>query len=184
MKSNLPKILHPLGGRPVVHHVLDLAHQMNPKEIIVVVSPALKEISLPFSSRIVVQHPAQGTGDAVKQALPLITPEGYVLVLYGDTPLIQKETLEKMVSLSKTQPEIAIILLGMRPENPYGYGRLLLNDAGGLEENIEEKDLSLAQKDISLCNAGIMLVRADLLEGLLSGLTSDNAAKNTTFQIL
>jgi bifunctional UDP-N-acetylglucosamine pyrophosphorylase/glucosamine-1-phosphate N-acetyltransferase len=177
MKSNLPKILHPLGGRPVVHHVLDLAHQMNPKEIIVVVSPALKEISLPFSSRIVVQHPAQGTGDAVKQALPLITPEGYVLVLYGDTPLIQKETLEKMVSLSKTQPEIAIILLGMRPENPYGYGRLLLNDAGGLEENIEEKDLSLAQKDISLCNAGIMLVRADLLEGLLSGLTSDNAAK-------
>src|SRR3990167_10068245 len=139
MKSNLPKILHPLGGRPVVHHILDLAHKMTPKEVVVVVSPTLKELSLPFPSRIIVQHPAQGTGDAVKQALPFITPEGYVLILYGDVPLIQEKTLEKMLALSQAQPELALVVLGMKPENPYGYRRLLLNTTGGLEEVIEEK---------------------------------------------
>ena len=176
MKSDLPKILHPLGGRAVLHYVLDLAHQMNPHEVVLVVSPSLEEIKTPFSHKTVIQHPAKGTGDAVKYALPHLKTEGYVLILYGDTPLIQKETLDRMVRLSQNNPEMAVFLLGMRPEDPQNYARLLLNEKGGLEEVIEYKDLTSAQKDISLCNSGVMFVKADLLGPFLSALTPDNAA--------
>ncbi len=97
-------------------------------------------------------------------------------MLYGDTPLIQKETLQRMLDLSHSQPEMAVILLGMRPVSPEGYGRLILNERGGLEDIIEQKDLNPSQKEIPLCNSGVMLIRADLLTSLLSGLTPHNAA--------
>lgn len=175
MKSELPKILHPLGGRPLLHYVLDLAQQMTPQEIVLVVSPSLKDIQTSFTHKVVVQHSAQGTGDAVKCALPYLKPKGHVLILYGDTPLIQEETLKRMLTLNQDHPETAVILLGMRPANTQNYGRLLLNEKGELEEIIEEKDLSSSQKEISLCNSGVMLVRGDLLESLLTTLTTQNA---------
>ncbi|MBY0293625.1 MAG: bifunctional UDP-N-acetylglucosamine diphosphorylase/glucosamine-1-phosphate N-acetyltransferase GlmU [Alphaproteobacteria bacterium] len=177
MKSDLPKILHHLGGRPVLHYVLDLAHRMTPQELVLVVSPSLKDIQTPFAHKTVVQHPAQGTGDAVKWALPYLKPEGYVLILASDTPLIRKKTLERMLSLAYDYPETAVILLGMRPKDKKNYGRLVLNEEGGLEEVIEDKDLSSAQKDIPLCNSGVVLVRGDLLNPLLSALTANNANK-------
>jgi bifunctional UDP-N-acetylglucosamine pyrophosphorylase/glucosamine-1-phosphate N-acetyltransferase len=124
----------------------------------------------------VVQHPAKGTGDAVRWAVPHLKDQGYVLVLYGDTPLVRKETLDKMMNKAQHHPEMAVILLGMHPKNPQHYARLLLNKKGELEEVIEEKDLTVAQREISLCNSGVMLIRADLLNSLLSALTPDNAA--------
>lgn len=175
MKSELPKILHLLGGRPVLHYALDLAQNLHPKETILVVSPSLQDIKTPFKYQAVIQHPAQGTGDAVKCALPHLKPEGHVLVLYGDTPLIQKETLHKMISLCQKHPETAVTVLGMRPDNPENYGRLILNPEGHLEEIIEEKDLNPSQKSISLCNSGVMLIRGDLLDSLLKALTCHNA---------
>ncbi len=177
MKSDLPKILHPLGGRPVLHYVLDLAHSMTPQEVVLVVSPSLKDIKTPFVHQTVVQHPAQGTGDAVKYALPHLKAEGQVLVLFGDTPLIQRETLDRMLMLSHSHLEMAVILLGMRPMDKQNYARLILNEAGELEAVIEDKDLTTAQKEISLCNSGAMLVRGDLLESLLSAVTPHNAAQ-------
>jgi len=177
MKSELPKILHSLGGRPALYYVLDLAHQLKPQEVVLVVSPSLKDIHTPFAHKTVVQHPAQGTGDAVKWALPHLKEDGHVLILYGDTPLIQKETIERMIQLSQRQPEVAIILLGMSPDNKQGYARLILNDKGELDDVIEYKDLSPTQHEISLCNSGVMLIRGDLLNSLLSSLTPDNAAK-------
>ncbi len=180
MKSTLPKILHPLGGRPVLHYVLDVSHHMNPQDVILVVSPELKDIETPFDHTTIVQHPALGTGDAVRCALSHLNArghaKGHVLVLYGDTPLIQKETLMRMMALSHSQPEVAVILLGMRPGSPEGYGRLIVNETGGLEDIIEQKDLTPAQQEISLCNSGVMLIRADLLPSLLAGLTPHNAA--------
>lgn len=177
MKSDLPKILHPLGGRPVVHYSLDLARDLNPETLVLVVSPDLKALETPFSPEVVVQPTAQGTGDAVKQALPYLKSEGHVLILYGDTPLIRKETLEKMLSLGTENPDLAVILLSMRPENPHGYGRVMVNDLGELEDIIEEKDLAPDQKNLPLCNSGVMMVRADLIKDLLAGLTPHNAAK-------
>lgn len=176
MKSRLPKILHSLGGRPLLYYVLDLAHQMAPQEVILVVSPSLKNIQTPFKHQTTVQHPAQGTGDAVKSALPYLKKEGYVLILFGDTPLIQKETLEQMLALSQTSPEMALFLLGMRPHDKQNYARLLLNEEGELEQVIEHKDATPSQKEISLCNSGVMLVRGDLLESFLQALTPNNAA--------
>lgn len=177
MKSDLPKILHPLGGRPVLHYVLDLAHRMTPQELVLVVSPFLKDIQTPFAHKTVVQHPAQGTGDAVKWALPYLKPEGYVLILASDTPLIQKKTLDQMLAMAYNRPEIAVTLLGMRPKDKKNYGRLVLNESGELEEVIEDKDLAPDQRDIPLCNSGVVLVRGDLLESLLSALTANNANK-------
>lgn len=177
MKSDVPKILHPLGGRPVLHYVLDLAHHMTPQEIILVVSPLLKDIQTPFVYQTVVQHPALGTGDAVKCALPYLKAKGYVLILYGDTPLIRREALDHMISLSQSHPERAVIVLGMRPKDKQNYARLLLNDKGELEEIIEDRDLTSSQREIPLCNSGVMLVRGDLLGSFLSALTPQNAAQ-------
>lgn len=177
MKSELPKILHSLGGRPVLHYVLDLAHQMTKQEMTLVVSPSLKDISTPFPHQTVVQHPAQGTGDAVKWALPHLETEGHTLILFGDTPLILKETLDRMVALARVRPEMAVILLGMRPLDKQNYARLVLNEKGELEEVVEYKDATPAQHEIPLCNSGVMLVRSDLLESLLKALTPQNAAK-------
>jgi bifunctional UDP-N-acetylglucosamine pyrophosphorylase/glucosamine-1-phosphate N-acetyltransferase len=177
MKSDLPKILHSLGGRPILDYVLDLAHQMNPQDVVLVVSPPLKDIQTPFKHKTVVQHPAQGTGDAVKWALPHLSQKGHILILFGDTPLIQKETLDRMLSLAEEQPETAVILLGMHPYDMQNYARLILNKDGGLEEVVEYKDLMPNQKEISLCNSGVALVRGDLLSPLLSSLTPNNAAQ-------
>lgn len=177
MKSDLPKILHPLGGRPLLYYVLDLAQQMNSQDTVLVVSPVLKDIETPFSHKTVVQHPARGTGDAIKCALPHLKEEGHVLVLYGDTPLIQPETLDRLILLSQNQPELAVILLGMSPQDAQGYARLLLNERGDLEDVVEYKDLTPSQKEIPLCNSGVMLIRADLLGTFLPSLTANNAAK-------
>ncbi|MBS0271082.1 MAG: bifunctional UDP-N-acetylglucosamine diphosphorylase/glucosamine-1-phosphate N-acetyltransferase GlmU [Proteobacteria bacterium] len=176
MKSDLPKILHLLGGRPVLHYVLDLAHQMKPQEIVLVVGPALQDIQTSFRHKTIVQYPAQGTGDAVKQASPHIKAEGYILILFGDTPLIQKHTLERMMDLVQDRSDMALVLLGMRPEDKQNYARLLLNESGELEEVIEDKDLNSSERTISLCNSGVMLVKGDLLNSLLSALTPNNAA--------
>lgn len=177
MKSDLPKILHPLGGRPVLHYVLDMAHQLTSQEIVLVVSPTLKEIQTPFSHQTVIQSPAQGTGDAVKWALPHLKETGHVLILFGDTPLIQKETIDRMVALSHQNAEMAVILLGMRPTDRQNYARLILNENGELEEVVEHKDLTALQKEIPICNSGVMLVRGDLLKSLLSALKPNNAAQ-------
>jgi bifunctional UDP-N-acetylglucosamine pyrophosphorylase/glucosamine-1-phosphate N-acetyltransferase len=177
MKSELPKILHSLGGRPVLHYVLDLAHQIANQDITLVVSPSLKDIVTPFPHQTVVQHPAQGTGDAVKWALPHLKTDGHTLILFGDTPLILKETIDRMVALAHSSPEMAVILLGMRPLDKQNYARLLLNEKGELEEVVEYKDATPAQHEISLCNSGVMLVRSDLLDSLLNALTPQNAAK-------
>lgn len=177
MKSDLPKILHPLGGRPVLYYVLDLAHLMQPQNVTLVVSPSLKDIQTPFSHQTVIQDPAQGTGHAVACALPYLKAEGHVLVLYGDTPLIQKETLDHMVIMSQKRPDLAVMVLGMRPKDPQNYARLLVNEKGDLEEVVEYKDLTPLQHEIPLCNSGVMMIRGDLLNTFISSLTPDNAAK-------
>jgi len=177
MNSDIPKILHTLGGRPVLYYVLDLAHQMTPQDIILVINPSLKNMHTPFTHQTVVQHPAQGTGDAVKWALPHVKKEGYVLILYGDTPLVLKETLARMIDLAHSRPEMAVIVLGMRPLDKQDYARLILNEKGEVEDIIEHKDLASSQKEISLCNSGVMLIRSDLLESFLVALKPNNAAK-------
>jgi len=177
MKSDLPKVLHPLGGQPVLHYVTDLAQALSAEPVTLVVSPSLAHLSVPVPHRITIQSPARGTGDAVKQALPHLKPQGHVLILYGDTPLLQRETLEEMLSVSQKNPAMAVLLLGMSPPDPEGYGRLIVNEKGELEDIVEQKDLTPSQYGIPLCNSGVILIRADLAEELLSGLTAQNAAQ-------
>lgn len=177
MKSDIPKILHLLGGRPVLHYVLDLAHKITSQATVLVVNPSLKDMQTPFSHKTVVQHPALGTGDAVKWALPHVKKEGHVLVLFGDTPLVLKQTLDRMIALARSRPDMAVVLLGMAPLDKQNYARLILNNQGELEEVVEYKDLTPVQKEIALCNSGVMLIRSELLESLISSLKPNNAAQ-------
>lgn len=177
MKSDLPKVLHSLGGRPVLYYPLDLAQKMQSQETVLVVSPTLQDIKTPFSHKTVVQNPAQGTGDAVKYALPFLKAEGHILILFGDTPLIQQETLERMLEFVEKKLDMAVTVLGMRPLDKQNYARLRLSDKGDLEEIIEDKDASPSQKELPLCNSGVMLVRGDFLHEALPTLTPNNAAK-------
>lgn len=177
MKSSLPKILHPLGGKAMVHHVIDVTKQISPGQTIVVVSPHL-DADLVKGGRpidLAVQHNPLGTGDAVKAALSLIADEIQdVLILCGDAPLIQMEDLQCLLEGRKTD-RTEILMLAMDLDDPRQYGRL--KTTGLIVENIIEfKDLKSDEKNIQLCNSGVYLVPRDVLTNALEKLEANNTA--------
>jgi bifunctional UDP-N-acetylglucosamine pyrophosphorylase/glucosamine-1-phosphate N-acetyltransferase len=176
MKSSMPKVLHAIAGLPMMGHVLYSAAALNPEEVVAVIGPKMPEVeqvihSLDLGAQIAVQQEALGTGHAVKSAADSLEGfEGKVLVLYGDTPLIEQETLEQMA-----QSEAAVTVLGMRPEDPAAYGRLICDEAGNLQKIVEFKDANAEERAVNLCNSGVMAVEAKALWGYLEKLTNDNA---------
>lgn len=177
MNSSLPKVLHPLGGKAMVHHVIDLAQTMQMDQVVVVASPYLDQDKL-ISGRlidVVVQENPQGTGDAVRVALDAIKDDTQdVLILSGDVPLIEFETLEPLFQKRKSCPD-DLLILAMRVEDPRQYGRLV-TDGDAVSQIVEFKDANPEQRDIKLCNAGVYLVPVKILRHLIPLLTSDNAA--------
>jgi bifunctional UDP-N-acetylglucosamine pyrophosphorylase/glucosamine-1-phosphate N-acetyltransferase len=177
MKSALPKVLHPLGGLPMVRHVLDAAQALAPARIVVVVGPGMENVAKAVAPHAtVVQENQLGTGDAVKAALPLLEGfSGDVLVLYGDTPLITVETLRDMVAARNGASNPAVVVMGMRPADPGAYGRLVQAADGGLERIVEFLDASPAERAIGLCNAGFMAFDGARMPGLIGAIGNDNA---------
>lgn len=177
MKSALPKVLHPLGGKPMVGHVLDAAAALDPDRIIVVVGPGMDSVAkavAPHST--VVQQRQAGTGDALAAALPLLDGfAGDVLVLYGDTPLIRPETLRTMIAARRGGGDPAVVVMGMRPADPGSYGRLLLGADGGLERIVEFLDAAPQERAVGLCNAGFMAFDGARLPALIAGIGNGNA---------
>lgn len=176
MKSALPKVLHPLAGRPMIGHVLAAAEALKPEKTVVVVGPdmtAVEEAVAPHGT--VCQQNRLGTAGAVKCAVPAIdgTDAETVLILYGDTPLIRPETLVEMLAVRTTGA--ALVVLGFRPDDPGSYGRLKLNAEGALEAIIEAREASDEELAIGLCNSGVMAVDAAQLAGLLAEVGNDNA---------
>jgi len=181
MRSTLPKVLHPVAGRPMIQHVLAAAAALEPAQMVVVVGPeggAIAEAVRPHP--VVVQQEQLGTADAVKAARevvePLMTEGADVLVLYGDGPLITPETLARMQAARRVG-EDAFIWLGFRPPDPTGYGRLLINEAGKVSRIVEEKDASEAERAVDLCWAGLLLGEGAPLFHLLEQVKNDNAKK-------
>ncbi|HNF88100.1 MAG TPA: bifunctional UDP-N-acetylglucosamine diphosphorylase/glucosamine-1-phosphate N-acetyltransferase GlmU [Thiobacillaceae bacterium] len=175
MKSDLPKVLHPLAGKPLLGHVLAAADSLAPERICVVyghggetLPQAMGRAELAWAK----QEPQLGTGHAVQQAVPHLNPDGLCLILYGDVPLIRPETLQEMTLIAR---EGAIALLTVRLANPAGYGRIVRNALGQVERIVEHKDASPEELAINEANTGILCLPAGKLAGWLSRLTNDNA---------
>ncbi|MDO9226435.1 MAG: bifunctional UDP-N-acetylglucosamine diphosphorylase/glucosamine-1-phosphate N-acetyltransferase GlmU [Pseudomonadota bacterium] len=175
MKSDLPKVLHPLAGQPLLGHVLAAADTLSPEKICVVyghggeaLPQAINRAELAWAK----QEPQLGTGHAVQQAVPYLDPEAICLILYGDVPLTRPETLREMTLIAR---EGAIALLTVRLANPAGYGRIVRNARGQVERIVEHKDATPEELAINEVNTGILCLPAGKLAGWLARLGNDNA---------
>ncbi len=174
MKSRLPKVLHPLAGRPLLHHVLEAARALSPSGLHVVIghgADAVREACPGTDIQWAVQHEQLGTGHAVAQALPGIPEPARVLVLYGDVPLTSVATLSRLCE-GITEQTLALLTVTL-PE-PTGYGRIL-RDAAGVRAIVEEKDANTEQKAITEVNTGIVGAPAGRLKAWLPALQANNA---------
>jgi bifunctional UDP-N-acetylglucosamine pyrophosphorylase/glucosamine-1-phosphate N-acetyltransferase len=174
MKSDLPKVLQPLAGRPLLGHVVSRARGLNPTSMHVVyghggdqVRAALANENLQWA----LQAEQLGTGHAVMQAMPNVSDDETVLVLYGDVPLIRGETLQQL--LAATGPK-AMSLLTFIVDDPHGYGRIV-RKKGAIQKIVEQKDATKAQLAIRECNSGILAAPARLLRKWLGRLKNANA---------
>lgn len=171
MKSCLPKVMHKVAGRPMINHLLATVDALNAEKAVVVISEGMKDsvAKAVAPHAVAVQKEQLGTGDAVKAALPEFeNVKGDVLVLYGDTPLIGRETLEKMLQARRDGADV--VVLGFTPDDPKRYGRLILDDKGELAEIVEFKEATEEQKAVRLCNSGILCFDAQKLCGWLKKL--------------
>lgn len=177
MNSDLPKVLHPLGAAPLLHHAMRAGAALAPDRTIVVVGHGgdrVRKAALAWdeAAEIVVQEEQLGTGHAVARALPLLQGfDGRVVVLFGDTPFIRAETLEKLAASAAD-----VTVLGFHDQSrPQRYGRLVVEN-GELTRIVEFKDATPAEREITLINSGVVACDAGVLSGLVAGLTNDNAA--------
>jgi bifunctional UDP-N-acetylglucosamine pyrophosphorylase / glucosamine-1-phosphate N-acetyltransferase len=177
MHSALPKVLHPLAGKPLLAHVLDVARALSPEQICVVYGHGGEAVPKAVGNEGLIcvrQEPQLGTGHALMQALPHLGQEGATLVLYGDVPLTSIETLKKLTS---TAADETFALLTVELANPSGYGRIVRNDTGAVMAIVEEKDASEAQRKIREINTGIMVIPNRWLPGWLHKLENNNIQK-------
>lgn len=173
MRSRLPKVLHALAGRPLLAHVLDAAGELSPKALHVVVGHGADQVEQAFAGQaiFVTQHNPQGTGHAVQAALPNVDPGSNVLILFGDVPLINPETLSATV-LALEEASVAIVTADF--DDPAQLGRIERSSSGAITGIVEYKDANPAQRAIHEINSGIMAARADVLAELLDQVTNDN----------
>lgn len=177
MKSALPKILHPILFRPMVHYVLDLAKALGGKHIGMVIGHGADEVRKscePWGVEFFLQEQQLGTGHAVKMADALLQRGGTVVLLSGDVPLTRPETLKKMLEVH-TKAGALVTVGTARIANPKGYGRIIPSDDGGLADIREEKDATPEERKIDEVNGGIYCFDALALRQALSGLSNDNA---------
>ncbi len=180
MKSALHKVLHPLGGRPMLHHLMNTLDMLQPvrKVIVVGAGKAQVEQSVGDRAEIVVQEPQLGTGHAVQVTRDQLADfSGDILILYGDVPLLSSDTLKKLLDKRHSEKNPAVVVLGFEPEDTRAYGRLVLDDQGGLISIVEHKDATEDERAIGLCNSGIMAIDGARMFELLDRLDDNNAAK-------
>jgi len=177
MKSALPKVLQPLAGRPLLAHVIDTARSLAPAAIHVVYGHGGKQVPEALAVEPVewaLQAQQLGTGHAVLQAMPKVPDNHVVLVLYGDVPLLSRQTLEQLVALAGPRQ---VALLTMTPDSPTGYGRIVRSRDGRVERIVEQKDAAEEERGIRECNTGVLAARAALLRRWLEGLKADNSQR-------
>jgi bifunctional UDP-N-acetylglucosamine pyrophosphorylase / glucosamine-1-phosphate N-acetyltransferase len=180
MKSALPKVLHRLGGRPMLDHVLATAQSLKPKKIILVIGHGANRVKehvtqnwkdLPIDFAL--QDPPQGTGHAVQQAVPYLVSGGITLVLYADVPLVKQSTLEALCKAATETSGLAVLTATL--SDPSGYGRIVRDSQGKLVRIVEEKDADAPTRAITEINTGMLAASTPMLIQWLSQLQNNNA---------
>ena len=175
MQSALPKVLHPLAGRPLLDHVIASADTVADSKKIIVTGHGAEQVEQTFvaSDAVFVQQTEQlGTAHAVQRALPHLRSQANVLILYGDVPLITPETISKILN-AVDKDHIALLTIHL--DNPTGYGRIVRNAAGEIESIVEQKDASDEQLKITEINTGVMALGAEQLNAWLPQIDNNNA---------
>ncbi len=175
MHSDLPKVLQPLAGRPLLAYVLDAARALAPDAIHIVYGHGGDQVRAAFPQPDLIwalQAQQNGTGHAVAQAMPRIPDDHQVLILYGDVPLIEPATLRNLVALPG---EEGLALLSVLLDDATGYGRVLRDNAGNIYRIVEEKDANRKEKSVKEANTGVLVANAGRLRQWLADLKNDNA---------
>ena len=179
MKSSLPKVLHTLAGKALVRHVVDTARQLQARHTIVITGHGAEQVESTLSAaypggglQFARQMPQLGTGHAVQQAVPHLPEDGVVVVLSGDVPLTQTETLQALVQACGGE---RLALLTIEFDDPTGYGRIVRSPSGQVHAIVEHKDATETQRAIREVYSGIMAVPARRLKAWLARLDNRNA---------
>jgi UDP-N-acetylglucosamine diphosphorylase/glucosamine-1-phosphate N-acetyltransferase len=181
MKSDIAKVLHIISGRPMISYVVETAVEIAGTNVVVVVGNQAEQVRKIVLSnadvRFAIQREQRGTGHAVKCALPVL-PEycNEVVILSGDVPLIKASTVQHLLKQHIANNN-DVTLLAVEMDNPFGYGRVLLNKTGDLNRIVEETDATDREKCIKIINSGIYCVKKEFLEFALSRLQTNNMQK-------
>jgi bifunctional UDP-N-acetylglucosamine pyrophosphorylase / glucosamine-1-phosphate N-acetyltransferase len=180
MRSDTHKVLHPIASRPLLLHLLDRVDALGADKRVVVVGKGREQVEGAIAGRdaaIAVQAEQKGTGHAVQQAAGALAGyDGPVLVLYGDTPFVQAQTLRRMIDRLNGEDGPGIVVLASQPDDPAKYGRIILGDGDRIAKMVEYRDASEDERAVRLCNSGMMAVRARDLFRWLDKVGNDNAA--------
>jgi len=179
MKSDLHKVLHPIAGRPMLGHLVDAVATLGAERTVIVAGARREQIeafAAPLGLKVAVQADQLGTAHAVAQAEAALDGfSGDVLILYGDVPLVPRETMARMIARLHESDSPAVVVLGFRPADPLTYGRVI-TDGDRIVRMVEHKDATTSERAETLCNSGLMAVRAADLWPLLARVGNANAA--------
>jgi len=176
MRSSLPKVLQPLAGRPLLGHVLATARELAPRKVIVVHGHGAESVREAFNGEKVewvLQNEQLGTAHAVMQAMPKVSADADVLILYGDVPLMRAATLKRLLEAANG----GLAVLTAEPDDPAAYGRVVRDGAGRVARIVEQRDASSAERAIREINAGFYALEAKRLSGWLKKIDNRNAQK-------
>jgi bifunctional UDP-N-acetylglucosamine pyrophosphorylase/glucosamine-1-phosphate N-acetyltransferase len=180
MRSDTHKVLHPIASRPLLLHLLDRVDALGADKRIVVVGKGRDQVEEALDGRdVIVVHQAQqlGTGHAVQQAADALAGyDGPVLILYGDTPFVEAETLRRMLDRLDGDGGPGVVVLASCPADPLKYGRIILGEGDRIAKMVEYKDATEEERAVRLCNSGMMAIRASDLFRWLVEVGNDNAA--------
>ena len=179
MKSRLHKVLHPVGGRPMLRHLIEELRHANLHRTVVVVGAEAESVRGEMEAddiHFAHQHEQLGTGHAALQAEEALQGfSGDVLVCFGDVPLLKASTVRNMQARLNADDAPASVVLGFRPQDPKAYGRVIADDAGRIRKMVEYKDATEDERLCDLCNAGPLMARVEDLFELLKKISNDNA---------
>ena len=179
MHSSIPKVMHKVGGKTMLEHVLISAEKLNPISINVVINSRTEHIKSHFSKHKINWHTQleqKGTADAVKTVLPDLKKDDHALILYADTPLIDDQLLNKFINY---MPQSHVKVLTVDLENPFGYGRIIREEAEAekILKIVEESEADAKQKNITECNTGIVFSNVGTLEKLIAEVNNNNSKR-------
>ena len=178
MNSDLPKVLHPIAGRPMIQHVLTAARELQPQRLIVIVGHQRERVIAELVKQgieFVVQEPQLGTGHAVLQARPLLNDfRGEIVILSGDVPLLRAATLQQLVKEHRSKGVVATVISTIAP-NPQGYGRIVRDESGDFQQIVEQREATDEIRAIQEINSGIYCFNSNSLFQVLTQVKPDNS---------